>query len=345
MSELLKDFVAVKQASFTAQYEPIWQEFDELLRLDPLGNDKGLRQKDDLDDAQKYRLAELYRQICQHYALACQRHYSPLLIANLHKRVMAGHIRIHQQKKGYASRFLWFVLYEFPNAVRTHYKLFWLSFTLFYLPCLVFGLACYFNNELIYSIMSSQEVARMMEMYDPSNEHFGRESGRESDTDVMMFGYYVFNNVGIDFRVYASGLLFGIGTLYITVYNGVVIGAVSGHLTGVGFGSTFWQFVLGHGSFELMGVVVACMAGLRLATPLIAPAPYTRKDAFRVAGKESVVLILGASLMTFVAAFFEAFWSSSSLIPPMVKYIVATALWVFVAWYLAFCGKGEYNAS
>lgn len=326
-NQALSEFVAVKQTQFVAQYESFWQAFDELIA------------KDDLTADEFYDIANLYRQICQHYALATQRHYSPMLIANLHKRVMAGHNRIYRHKKGYVGKFINFVWYEFPNAVRMHTRLFWLSFGLFYLPCFLFGLACYFNGELIYSIMDYYEVARMEEMYDPANRHIGRDAERASDTDVMMFGYYVMNNVSIDFKVYASGLLFGLGTIFITMYNGVVIGAVSGHLTQVGFGSTFWQFVAGHGSFELMGIVVACMAGLKLATPLISPAPYSRKDAFKVAGKQSVTLILGAALMTFIAAFIEAFWSSSSIIPPMVKYIVGIGLWGLVGWYLAFCGK------
>lgn len=323
----MSEFVAVKQSQFIAQYESDWQYFDDLTNQDSLTADE------------QYQFADLYRQICQQYALACQRHYSPMLIASLHKRVMTGHNRIYRQKKGYAGKFVVFVLYEFPTAVRQHARLFWLSFALFYLPSFLFGLLCYFNHELIYSLMDYSQVARMEEMYNPTNEHFGRDSQRASDTDVMMFGHYVMNNISIDFKVYAAGLLFGLGTIFVTMYNGVIIGAVSGHLTQVGFGQPFWQFVVGHGSFELTAIVISCMAGLKLATPLISPVPYSRKDAFKVAGKQSITLILGAGLMTFIAAFIEAFWSSSSLIPPMVKYLVAFGLWVFVGWYLMFCGR------
>ncbi|MDO4251474.1 MAG: stage II sporulation protein M, partial [Moraxella sp.] len=182
----------------------------------------------------------------------------------------------------------------------------------------------------------------MMEaMYDPSNRHIGRDASRASDTDLMMFGHYVNNNIGIDFKIYAMGIFFGIGTAFVTLYNGVVIGAVAGHLTGLGFGETFWSFVVGHGSFELTAIVISAAAGLRLATPLIAPAPFGRKDAFLVAGKQSIQLLLGAALMTFVAAFIEAFWSSSTLIPNAIKYGVAALLWLFVGWYLLFCGKAK----
>ncbi|MDO4426643.1 MAG: stage II sporulation protein M [Moraxella sp.] len=328
----------VKQAAFVARYEPLWQAFDELCQENAMtGGQRFLSKK----THQGYPLVVLYRQICEHYALARQRNYSPKLTEALHERVLLGHRLIYQSKKSDRRQFLAFVLQEFPQAVRDHARLFWLCTLVFYVPCVLMGVACYLNDELIYAVMPSGEVASMESMYDPSADRIGRE--RTSATDLMMFGHYVKNNVGIDFQVYASGLFFGIGTLFVTLYNGVVIGAVAGHLTGFGSGGTFWSFVAGHGSFELTGLVIAAMAGLKLAVPLIAPAPYGRRAAFLVAGRESIRLLLGAALMTFIAAFIEAFWSSQTYIPNAVKYAVAAGLWALVAWYLLFCGRGTYE--
>lgn len=337
----MKEVIAVKQTSFVAKYQPLWQEFDRLCQSGHLSELSEISSKKNrqIKKLSHYPIVRLYRQICEHYALAKQRNYSPLLIDELHERVTKGHRLIYGGKKSYLSDFVEFVLYTFPNAVRARAWLFWLCFWLFYLPAIVMGVACYMNDRLIYSVMPFFQVEIMEWMYNPANENIGRGADRASDTDLMMFGYYVKNNIGIDFQVYAMGVFFGIGSVLVTLYNGVVIGAVAGHLTGKGYGETFWQFVVGHGSFELTGIVIACMAGLRLGTPLIAPAPYGRKQAFVVAGRESIVLLLGAAMMTFIAAFIEAFWSSSSVIPPAVKYGVAVLLWGIVGWYLAFCGR------
>lgn len=288
-----------------------------------------------------YPMIRLYRQICQHYALAKQRHYSPQLVAQLHQRVMVGHQLIYQSQASYLSKVVDFITYGFPIQLRQHKRLFWLAFALFYVPLFAMLIGCYLNHELIHSVMSPSQVAEMEYMYDPANAVIGRGMERQADTDMMMFGVYISNNIGIDFQMYASGLFFGIGTILRTIYNGVVIGAVAGHLTQLGFGSTFWSFVCGHGSFELTAAVIASAAGLRLAQPLIAPYPYNRKDAFIVAGKQSIQLLLGAAMMTFLAAFIEAFWSSSKAIPNEVKYGVALLLWTFVACYLGFAGRGK----
>lgn len=309
--------IGVSQSAFVRKHEALWREFDAMV------------------DSQDPRLVDLYRKICTHYALACQRQYSIALTQSLHQRVLLGHGRLYAARPSSKVGVFGFLLVGFPNRVRRHAKLFWLCFALFYVPLVAMGVACYYSKTLIYSLMSPMNVEMMEQMYDPQNIDIGRTSG----TDVMMFGHYVQNNIGIDFQVYATGIFLGIGTVLVTLYNGVMIGALAGHLTGVGLGSTFWQFVLGHGAFELTAVVIAAMAGLQLGTALIAPAPYGRMDALRVYGKSSAELIFGAALMTLLAAFIEAFWSSSTWIPSTVKYMVAALLWAFVAWYLLRCGR------
>ena len=82
--------------------------------------------------------------------------------------------------------------------------------------------------------------------------------------DVAMFGVYIWNNIGIDFQIFASGLVLGVGSVFTLLFNGVQGGAVMGHLTNLGFVSTFYGFVSGHSSFELMGAALSGAAGLRL---------------------------------------------------------------------------------
>ena len=88
-------------------------------------------------------------------------------------------------------------------------------------------------------------------MYNPDASRLGRAAERASSEDWMMFSYYVMHNIGIAFQTFAAGLLFGLGSVFFLIFNGLVIGAVSGHLTDIGYGQTFWSFVIGHGAFEV----------------------------------------------------------------------------------------------
>ena len=56
-------------------------------------------------------------------------------------------------------------------------------------------------------------------------------------------------------------------------------------------------------------------------------------------------LILGVAAMLIAAAFVEAFWSSTARIPPQGKQIIGGLLWIMVASYLTFGGRGTTPAS
>ena len=332
----------MKQQPFEAKNTEMWTRFIHLLE-----NDTVDEQNIDTiyNKTSGYEFVRLYRIICQHYALAKQRHYSPQLVNYLEELVVKGHQQLYQRDSHFLTRIYRFFSYTFPVRLRRHAGLFWLSLAFFLLPAVLMGWASYEQSDMLYSIMPADQVSQMEEMYNPANDMVGRDSERRSDTDIAMFGYYIMNNVGIDFRIYGMGIFAGIGTLLSLLYNGLVIGGVAGHLSGIGFSETFWPFVSGHGSFELIAAVISGAAGLRLAQSIFMPGNYHRLDAFKIAGKQSIELLIGAATMTFIAAFIEAFWSSSSLIPDVVKYSVAAVLWTLVIAYLCLAGKQEYRAS
>ena len=47
--------------------------------------------------------------------------------------------------------------------------------------------------------------------------------------------------------------------------------------------------------------------------------------------------------MFFIAAFIEAFWSSTQVISPTIKYTVGGALWFLVFAYFMFVGRSQNN--
>jgi uncharacterized membrane protein SpoIIM required for sporulation len=156
----------------------------------------------------------------------------------------------------------------------------------------------------------------------------------------MMFGYYIMNNVSIGLRTFASGLLFGIGSIIVLLTNGLMIGSIAGHLQAVGHGDPFWRFVAGHAAPELTAIVLAGAAGLRLGLALVAPGRRRRVDALIDAGRTGARMCLGIFAMLVFAAFVEAFWSSIGWIPALVKYAVGATLWLIVLAWLTFGGRG-----
>ncbi len=324
----------MRQEQFERAHETAWQALERLLAAR-----RGEAVTGDTEDADPHRLPELYRGLCNDYALALSRGYSPLLVERLHGLALRAHQVLYRRDGAWLWRSLQFVAAVFPRTLRRHARLLWLACALFLLPGVLLGTWCANDPEAIFSVLGDAQVAEIEAMYDPLNRVPGREPERSADSDFAMFGFYIFNNIGIGFRTFAGGILLGIGTVFTLLYNGVVIGGIAGHLTGTGFGETFWPFVSGHGAFELTGIVVCGCAGLLLARAVLAPGRMPRARALREAALEAVKLVSGAALLLVLAAFVEAFWSSSASVSATVKYAVAAAAWLAVLLYLAFAGR------
>jgi len=323
----------MKQQLFEERYSSKWLEYETIL--------KDLKSADKSKPLLHNDFPGRYRQICNYYALAKSRRYSPQLVQRLHDLVMESHQYFYRANTIYSWQFIRFFLVDFPQAMRKQARLFWLSTALMVLPGILLGSLCYQDENFIYTVAPANMVVEMETMYDPKNKIIGR--ARESSTNFMMFGFYIYNNVGIGFRTFAGGLLLGLGAILSLVFNGVFIGAVAGHLTQAGFTSTFWPFVSGHSAFELTAICITGAAGLRLAVGIFAPGQFRRGEALKIAGREAIPLALGAASMLFVAAIIEAFWSSNASIPVSVKYGVAAVFWSIVVSYFTFLGRHHAN--
>jgi uncharacterized membrane protein SpoIIM required for sporulation len=146
----------------------------------------------------------------------------------------------------------------------------------------------------------------------------------------MMFGFYVKNNIGIAFQCYATGLVFGLGSLYFLVANGAFGGAVAGYIASLGFGGIFFPFVATHSAFELTAIVLCGAAGLRMGRSVLLPGQLTRTAALELAARETSVIVFGAAVMLLIAAVIEAFWSSAAWVTPTAKFSLAAFCWILV---------------
>ena len=326
----------MKQVDFETRYRDFWQNFIKL--LDQL---EGKLDKDEDFEQNRHEFPAHYRRICRHLSVAESRQYSPVLADYLHDLTLRGHKFLYQQKTSALYRFFQLLAYQFPQMLRRDWRYWLVSSALFYLPLLFMGIMCFLDDQFIYSFVDYDQVKEYEAMYDPANRRPGASPERQSDSDFMMFGYYIMNNVGIDFRAYASGIVFGLGSIFFMVFNGLSIGAIAGHLSNVGFSETFWPFVAGHSALELTAATIAGGAGLKIGFSLINPGNYTRLLALKKAGFETIPVITGAGFMTFLAAFVEGFWSGTPWLSNEIKYTVGILSWAAVFVYLLGAGRKQ----
>lgn len=320
----------MKQERFVALHRDGWDELQRWLDL------VDAKQRQTLRDPRANGFPAEYRRLCHHLALARARGYSREVTDRLQRMVQQGHRLLYRPPAPRWHRALMFLVAGFPRLVRAEWRCMAAAAALFLVPALGCLIALQFHPEWAHSLFGSAQLAEFEKMYDPSNAKIGRSSG----TDLAMFGVYVMNNVSIAFRTFASGLVFGVGAVYVLGANGVIIGGVAGHLTQMGYGGPFWRFVVAHAAFELTALVIAGGAGLKLGLTLLAPGRRRRGPAMVAAGWVGAQLALGAFAMLVVAAAIEAFWSSVAGFPDSLKFGSAALLWLLVLWWLARGGMG-----
>lgn len=325
----------MKQGQFETLYQSSWLKLEGLLKQ--LEEKKSQLTPQDLAE-----FAPLYRKLCHFHALAKERQYSSYLVDRLGDLVIRGHQQLYRRNKPMLQHFLRFVVADFPQLVRQEQVYIWIATALLYLPALLLFLAMLWHPDLVYTMMAPDQVNNFEEMYNPSNRVLG--SARESTTNWQMFGFYISNNISVSFQTFASGLLWGVGSIFYLVYNGLLFGAVAGHLTNVSYTETFFTFVVGHCSFELTAIAIAGAAGLKLGYHLLHPGNLTRIEALKVAGGVAIRLIYGVILMLVAAAFIEAFWSSNNALLPWQKYLMGGVLWMVVIGYLTLSGRVRHES-
>lgn len=327
----------MKQETFVHRHQAEWAALEQWFEARGDSARRARAHRREWQGLSDYEVPARYRRLCQQLALARRRGYSPVVTDRLQQLMQRGHGVLYRTPAPRWRRAAEFLLAGFPRLVREEKGVMFAAAALFWLPLLAMFAAIQIQPELAGALFDPVQLAQMETMYDPAD--VTGKLGRDSGTDLAMFGFYIWNNVSIGFKTFALGLISGFGSVLVLFSNGVVIGGVAGHLQAVGHGDPFWRFVAGHSAPELTAIVIAGGAGLRLGLNLLAPGQRRRIDALVDGGRRGALLSCGVLAMLVFAAFVEAFWSSIGWMPAWVKYTVAGVLWTLTFVWLSRGGR------
>jgi uncharacterized membrane protein SpoIIM required for sporulation len=270
----------------------------------------------------------LYRLCCEHLALARSRSFPLHVIERLSSITSRAHQIIYRRSDAGLAQVARALLVEFPAMVRRHWAYVAVAAALLMVPTIAIAIATYLDPDLILSIVDRRTAADFEQMYSPAAQAIGRP--RDIASNWLMFGFYIKNNIGIAFQCYATGVVFGLGSLYFLLANGIFGGGIAGYVASLGYGSTFFPFVATHSAFELTAIVLCGAAGLRIGQSVLLPGRRTRVAALELAARETSLIVFGAAIMLVIAAAVEAFWSSAPWVTSTAKFVCAGFCWILV---------------
>jgi uncharacterized membrane protein SpoIIM required for sporulation len=234
------------------------------------------------------------------------------------------------------------LLQTFPQTFRQHIRFFWAALLLTLFGTLFGGAAVAFDPDAQAAIapfphLLQNPAERVKEEESRANPMLATSKGRFSATLIT-------NNTQVSILALALGVTWGIGTLILLFYNGVVLGAVIFNYVRAGQSVFLMGWLLPHGVVEIPAILIAGQAGLLLGQALIGwNSKENINQRLRSVSGSLVTLISGAALMLIWAGLVEAFFSQyhEPILPYQFKIVFGLAELVALLFFLFQPGLGK----
>jgi uncharacterized membrane protein SpoIIM required for sporulation len=290
----------VRQATFVERRQAGWDRLEQLLRT---AERRGLRR---LEPDEVSELGTLYRWVTSDLAAAQSRNYDPTLVAYLNRLTARAHAAVYAEAgEGGFARVLRFYARTFPMEVKNSRWPILLSVALFLCSA---GVAYYLIHSQpldAYVLLPGPLLAPVHKGLHASNF----EPMRKLIGSPTMSATIMTNNIRVAFLAFAGGVTLGVVTVYLLLFNGLMLGGTAALYANAGFARDFWATVAPHGIIELTAVQISAGAGLLIAAGVLAPGQLRRRDALKRNARRAGILVIGVASMLVVAATIEGFFS------------------------------------
>lgn len=304
----------MRETKFIEQNKEKWADFEQMLR-------ENRRDPDKLND--------LFVQITDDLSYA--RTFYPNRSVRMYLNTLAQRIfhNIYRGKRFPVERLRLFWSDELPQLMWASRKALLLSFSIFALAFTIGVVSSMINPDFARVILGDQYVdmtLQNIENGDPMAVY------KESGPFGMSVGIAA-NNLFVALRTAIFGVLASLGTVFIMLYNGIMVGAFQYFFIEQG---VFWPSFLAiwiHGTLEISAIIIAGAAGLVAGSGLLFPGTYRRSQAFQISMRRGLKIFVGIVPIIVLAAIFESFFTRVTETPDFIRGLFILTSLFFVLWY------------
>jgi uncharacterized membrane protein SpoIIM required for sporulation len=317
---------------FIEAERPSWTELETMLAR--LGGEPDAALS--LDEAKRFHF--LYQKVSADLGRIATFASEPALRQYLESLVGRAYAEIHEtRERGVRWHPIRWFRDEFPAAFRRHSWAFTLASLVTLVGMIFGGFAVALDANAKAAIMPAQFSNHLG---DP-NERVAEEEAAKGDPlagrHSTFAGKLMTNNIGVSIKAMALGMTWGLGTLVLLFYNGVILGLVAVDYIQAGQTVFLLGWLLPHGSFEIPAVLIGGQAGFVLGRALIGRgdrAPLATR--LRMVGQDVATLIGGVAVMLVWAGIVESYLSQhhQPAIPYWLKIAFGTAELIVLTWFL-----------
>ncbi|MEN9523384.1 MAG: hypothetical protein RL065_1761, partial [Bacteroidota bacterium] len=321
----------MKETRFIEQNKEKWSQFESHLKEPNIDSDE---------------LKNIFIQVTDDlsYARTFYNHRSVKVYLNALSQKFFTHI--YKNRNGFWKTFKNFWLEDLPQICYNERKTILVSFIVLAISIIIGTFSSLHDKTFVNTILGDSYVNMTKE-----NIAKGKPFNVYADENQFdMFLSISTNNLKACFVTFIFGLIFGIGSLGMLLYMGIMMGAfhtffyqVSKQLL-ISSLLTVWL----HGTIEIGSLIISAAAGLSLSRGMLFPGTFSRWQAFQLSGRRAVKMILGIFPFIIIAAFIESFITRYAETPAMIKLLLIVASLIlmigYFVWYpMRKAKKGFYS--
>jgi uncharacterized membrane protein SpoIIM required for sporulation len=305
--------------------KPYWARLEELVQ-------KSGRGVSALSHSELQELGLLYRQTASDLAAVREDTSSKQLAIYLNQLLGRGHNLIYHGHKTKVSAIVRFYGATYPQIFRETLPLTLLAVAIFAVVGMASWAVAAHDPGFAHRLLGPQmtETIERREMWTHSIV-----TVKPLATSGIMT-----NNLSVAFSTFALGITAGLGTIWMMVVNGLLIGVIGAATWKAGMALQLWSFVAPHGVLELPAIFIAGGAGFEVARGLLFPGLLPRRQSLALAGGRGARLLLGTIPLLVIAGVIEGFFSPSNA-PVFMKFTLAAVLFAALLSYLFLVNRSK----
>ena len=305
----------MREVTFIKHNEERWKRFEQLLR------------EDQVSDPDK--LAELYVELTDDLAFAQSHFPGSSAEQYLNRLTVNVHDEIHQTRKEEIGRFVTFWTRELPRIYAAKQKELLYSLIVMVAALAIGFLSQNSDPDFVRSILGDNYVNMTINNIETGDPMAVYSSQRQMD----MFLGITFNNVRVSFIVFAFGVLTSVGTGFVLIQNGIMIGSFLQFFNQYNLLGESLRVVFIHGTLEVSAIIIAGAAGFVMGNSFLFPGTYTRFRSFVNGSKVGVKMIIGLIPVFVAAGLLESFVTRYTEMPVAVSLLIIGLSLFVILWY------------
>ncbi len=307
----------MKETDFIQQNKKKWARFEKL----------SANKNNDPDE-----VSELFTEITEDLSYA--RTFYPrrtvrVYLNQLSQRVFTS---LYRQRKQPIGNFLKFWTEVAPLEIYRARRNLLVAFIFFSLAMLVGALSQHYDADFVRVILGDYYVSSTESRIEAGNPMgvYG-EQGSSS-----MFFQITVNNIRVAFMAFASGILLTLGSFWILLQNGIMLGAFQWWFKAKGLLLVSFLAIWIHGAFEISAIIISGAAGITVGNGIIFPRSYSRIQSLIFSAKRGMVIMLSLVPFFIMAGGLESYITRYYLsMPTALKLgIILTSFGLMLFYYV-----------